>query len=316
MISKDVDAALRAGAAKAFMHSANPTEPELVAGVFSAGLPDLASSLATTDPAARIAGVFCHSRPMATKIADASWKCEVGDLLVVSRYDNGSTVERRALLLQVKKPPIKFATSGTPARQVELYAYWPVVNVFGTPHDVDPSPHRGAQFSFWENCAAADAGCTGCRWDERIPGDPLTAALADELADVVTGIGGRSFVDYAGLASTGDDWSGLIWDLLRQSLNQAWSVASKAQKGKSRTWDDGVFLTTSSPDIPALLVGTELEGIARELWSAPGTEPAAREGTDGQSPPLNPDLPPRPEASDEGGLPIIFTEAGPRDNRD
>jgi hypothetical protein len=77
-----------------------------------------------------------------------------------------------------------------------------------------------------------------------------------------------------------------------------------------------VFLTTSSPDIPALLVGTELEGIARELWSAPGTEPAAREGTDGQSPPLNPDLPPRPEASDEGGLPIIFTEAGPRDNRD
>jgi hypothetical protein len=308
VIRDDVDAALRLGVATAYHYARRPpTEPELVAGVFSAGLPDLAYRLSTTAPGSRIAGVFCHARPMATKPSDRSWKCEVGDLLVVSRYDDGSTIERSALLLQVKKgAPARFASSGTAAHQVELYQYWPLVEVFGTARDIDNPPHRGAQFSYWDVCAAATAPCSSCRWDERIPGDPLNASLGDEWADVITLSGGRPFVEEAAVATSGDDWSGLIWDLIKRSVNHAWTVARGAQSSRSRTWDAGVFVVSSSTTIPALVAEAELGGAWRELTESADTGPFQ------DAPPLSPELPNEPELSDEGGIPIIFTEtAGP-----
>lgn len=241
---------------------------------------------------------------MATKPSDRSWKCEVGDLLVVSRYDDGSTIERSALLLQVKKgPPASFARTGTAAHQVELYRDWPLVEIFGTTRDVDNPPHRGAQFSYWDVCATATAPCASCRWDERIPGDPLNASLEDEWTDVMTASGGRSFVEKAAVANSGDDWSGLIWDLIERSVNQAWTVARGAQSGGSRTWDAGVFAVTNSAAIPALVEEAELGYVWRDLSQSGGTDSVQG------APPLSPELPNEPERSDEGGIPIIFTEA-------
>jgi hypothetical protein len=304
-IAHHVDAALRLGVSEAYRYRADPTEPELVAGVFAVGLADLAQRLRTVARDVRLAGVFCHARPMATKCSDSKWKCEVGDLLVVTRYDDGAKVENRALLLQVKKPPVKFATSGTAVRQVELYEHWPPVKIFNTRRDVHQAPHRGAQFSFWNVCRAVESSCPECRWDERIPGDRLQAALADELAEVIVGGGGRRFLDHRDVTASGDDWSGLVWDLLKQSLNKAWSVARRRQSGGSRTWDDGVFVVTTGDSL-RLLEGTELEAPAAALLSAQ----AARLPEDG--PPLNTDLPPDPEASDEGTIPIVIIEvSGP-----
>lgn len=301
MIEADVDVALRSGVARAYAcRPGNPTEPELVAGVFAAGIPELATRLSRSAPGARLAGVFCHARPMATKLSDPSWKCEVGDLLVVSRYDDGIAVRRSALLLQVKKPPVKFAHTGKPARQVELYERWPIVEVFGIPRDVDSRPHRGAQFSFWDVCGNASSSCTDCKWDQRVPGTTFEQSLAHEIAETMVARGGRPFTDYEQAASGGDDWSGLIWDLLKQSLHYAWSVANSRHTGRSRTWDDGVFLVKSSPEIPKLLADTELGGVARELWRASSTE-------------IPPDLPPLNSDMLEveqggGGIPIMFTE--------
>jgi hypothetical protein len=113
VVASDIEGALRRGGAEAYKHApGTPTEPELVAGVFASGIPHLAKALQSSAPGARIAGVFCHSRPMATKSTDSSWKCEVGDLLIVSRYDDGRTIERAALLLQVKKPPLVLSALG------------------------------------------------------------------------------------------------------------------------------------------------------------------------------------------------------------
>lgn len=311
MLNGYVDVALRKGVTEAYQHSSSPTEPELVAGVFATVLPALATTLQQKLPDARVSGVFCHSRPMATKVTDASWRCEVGDLLVVSRYDDGRAVQRSALLLQVKKPPLQFATSGTAARQVELYQHWPEVNVFGSARDVTNPPHRGAQFSFWNVCARAGSRCTSCRWDQRIPGTSVAADLADEVADVILCVSGRPFVDEAAAATARDDWSALIWDLLRQSINRAWSVAAGAQSAGSRTWDDGVFLSGADTGIPALLEGSEVADVARELWSSPATEWLGADPRAESVPPLNPELPREPARDDEGGLPVIIAELGP-----
>jgi len=301
MFEADVDAALRSGVARAYAcRSGDPTEPELVAGVFATGIPELAACLSRSAPGARLAGVFCHARPMATKLSDPSWKCEVGDLLVVARYDDGNAVKRSALLLQVKKPPVKFARAGKPARQVELYERWPAVEVFGIPRDVDSHPRRGAQFSFWNVCGNAASSCVGCKWDQRVPGTIFDQSLAHEIAETIVARGGRHFTSYQSAVSGSDDWSGLIWDLLKQSLNYAWSVASSRHTGRSRTWDDGVFLVNDTSEIPKLLADTELDDVARELWQTSSVE-------------LPPDLPPLNSdilevEQDGGGIPIIFIE--------
>jgi hypothetical protein len=239
---------------------------------------------------------------MATKVADPTWRCEVGDLLVVSRYNDGSTIERSALLLQVKKPPVKFATRPPAARQVELYEHWPTVNVCGSARAVHGAPHRGAQFSFWDVCGSVALGCAGCRWDERIPGNPFLGRLADEVAATVTASGGRRFVDYADVRRSGDAWSGLIWDLIQQSIDKAWSVAARAQTGNSRTWDDGVFLANRSAGVPRLLVDTALAERASDLWEAPGTE------VPGDAPPLIPEAGDDATVSGDDGISIAFVD--------
>jgi hypothetical protein len=260
VITNDIEAALRRGVSTAYRHARRaPTEPELVAGVFAAGLPELANRLITTAPG--------------------------------------------ALLLQVKKgPPAPFATRGTAARQVELYEHWPAVEVFGSVRDVDRPPHRGAQFSYWDVCAGASA-CPTCTWEELIPGTTMRERLQDELSQVVTGTGGRPFVEETAVAASGDDWSALIWDLIRRSVNQAWTVARGAQLGGSRTWDAGVFVVSSSAVVPALVAEAGLDDTWRELmgpaWGAALAD----------APPLSPGLPSEPERSDEGGIPVIFTEA-------
>jgi hypothetical protein len=299
-----VDAALRAGLAHAHAVRHVPTEPELVAAVFQRSLRVLDRSLAAAMAPAqvRISGVFCHGRPLVT--ASAGWSCELGDLLVLTRETTATPPTNRALLLQVKRGPAPKQVT-TPKTQADLYEHWPQFTLYGQTRQVTPAAaHEGAQFSFWETCANADQGCAHCVLDDLIPGLPAFASpLQDELVRAIRQTGGREFDDKANIPAGDVGWSRVIWDLIDQSIGKAWSVAGGQRRGgawgRSRSWNEGVFLYTADGDIPDLLRGTDAEDAARELFAADHVEPPDDE------PPLSPDL---GDPDPEGGLPLLFVE--------
>ena len=142
------DAGLRKGVAFAHNNASTVSEPVLVAGVFTDGLPE-ANRLAPAGVS--VGGVYCHQSPKVTKPADPKWRCELADLLVITYTQ--STSDRRALLLQVEIGTRKYATGGTRQRQVELYTHWPDIDLYGVTRSIGPGEHAGAEFSFWETCS-------------------------------------------------------------------------------------------------------------------------------------------------------------------
>jgi hypothetical protein len=285
------DAGLRKGVAFAHKNAATVTEPVLVAGVFTEGLPE-ADRLAPAGVS--VGGVYCHQSPMVTKPADPSWKCELADLLVITYTQ--TTDDRRALLLQVKIGARKYATSGTPQRQVELYTHWPDIDLYTVTRSIGPGDHPGGEFSFWETCGHAEAPCPQCRFHEGRPGNQSwSAELADVLADMITGSAGEGFSAQNAIAP-GDEWSQLIWDLIHTSVTTAWNTGGRS--GSSRAWNQTAFFATGTT-VPRVLLDTSLETAATDLWAAAEPDavpPAAGDGV------LTADR-------DDGGLPIIFIDA-------
>ena len=289
------DAALRKGVAFAHRNAPKVDEPALVAGVFTDGLPE-ANRLAPAG--VDVGGVFCHQSPKVSKTADPSWSCELADLLVIT-YTH-STHDRRALLLQVKLGAPKYATSGTPQRQVELYTHWPDIELYGVTRSIGPGDHPGGEFSFWETCPNADVPCRSCEFQEGRPGNQRwSAELPDVLADMIKGSAGEGFSAEHAVAP-GDEWSQLVWDLIRRTVTTVWKAGGRS--GSSRAWNQGAFFATGTT-VPRVLLETSLEADATDMWATAGADAA----------------PPGEKAGvltadrDDGGLPIVFIDAATPD---
>jgi len=225
----------------------DPDEEDVLRGLFIAGLPALRAGLQTelagTGLGVDLAGIFCHGNPRVELLegSQASARCELGDLLVLTRISAGESASNRALLLQTKVPP----EEPTPAQHA-LYRSWPRFRYLrGVERKVTPSqPHPGALFATLRiNCADGrpDFGFSTV-W----PGDmPCAVPLRIELAQLIVGKGGRGFADRA-KAREGIDWDAVVWDLIEQT-------AEAAVRGVRRGWNTSVFMVRTATAMPPSL---------------------------------------------------------------
>ncbi|HEX8052128.1 MAG TPA: hypothetical protein VF517_03985 [Thermoleophilaceae bacterium] len=236
--------ALRAGfvAGTALGPLAPPLREEyIVSGLLTSGVPTLDTELRRVlRPFGfdlTVGGVFCHGTPKVQLKGGGS--CELADLLVVVRYENGGFVERNALLLQAKKE------GGAPPKgnQLRLYEDWPefvyssAAGLKGLKRSVHPkAPGPGAQFVELGTCPSCKKWAAGCPvdgWaaDSWRPGTARRPFL-NELSDVIRGWSGRRFELPPRARTRG--WDRVIEDLLRVTAERAFRVAKRAMGSAGR----------------------------------------------------------------------------------
>jgi hypothetical protein len=229
-------------------------EIDAVAGLFRTGLPELHKALVKEMPGmqTRVAGVFCHGRPKVRFVngSRAGVGCELGDLLLVTRYRNGATISTRALLLQMKKGgPTYPSPRSKEYRQVALYTAWPEFTFFGgLRRNVRPKKaHPGAQYGFLELC---DGGCGNCQVETAIPKSTACRGLADLVVDMVHQAGGRETM--LPPPDKGVGWDRVIWDLLQNSAGAVYSW-KRGTVSEERLFNGGLFVSPTRSQVPLLL---------------------------------------------------------------
>lgn len=198
------------------------TEPQLVWGLFSAGVAswstDLKAIFTPHGITVRVGGVFCHSTPMVKFRGMKGKAVEMGDLLVIIRAKDGKQEWRSALLFQSKKQSI--GSRLPPGDQLHLLQQWPrfeYVNgtLAGEWRKVYPGPHRGAQYHIIDTQKGVLIPCPD-NWSRQLsPGFPVQA-LSSSLASMISGSEGRNFHSRTG-RGTFRGWSRVVWDLLRET---------------------------------------------------------------------------------------------------
>ena len=198
------------------------TEPQLVWGLFSAGIAswatDLKAILTPHGITVRVGGVFCHSTPMVKFRGMKGKAVEMGDLLVIIRAKDGKEEWRSALLFQSKKQSV--GSRLPPGDQLRLLQRWPRFeyvngNLAGEWRKVYPGPHRGAQYHIIDTLKGVLTPCPD-NWSRQLsPGFPIQT-LSSCLAGMLSGGEGR-FFSIGHRRGTHRGWSRVIWDLLRET---------------------------------------------------------------------------------------------------
>lgn len=198
------------------------TEPQLVWGLFSAGVASWATDLkAIFTPhgiTVRVGGLFCHSTPMVKFRGMKGKAVEMGDLLVIIRAKDGKQEWRSALLFQSKKQSL--GSRLPPGDQLRLLQRWPRFeyvngNLAREWRKVYPGPHRGAQYHIIDTLKGVLTPCPD-NWSRQLsPGFPIQA-LSSCLASMLSGGEGRFFSVGHG-RGTHRGWSRVVWDLLRET---------------------------------------------------------------------------------------------------
>lgn len=209
----------------------NPEEPDFIASLTINFIPSLYDILKGMFAKSKfsVTGIFCHQSP---KVDIGEKKSpEIGDLLLIYIHtDKYGNKKLNSLLLQAKVT--REAVSKVPhsdKHQLKLYAEWPKFTykygpLKGESRDIQPKTlHDGAQyllidddptyglaghpFTFPMGCAVPNK--TLC----------LDNDLATELVDFLKFKSGRAFEENPDI--TNDDWTKLIWELLKASKSKA-----------------------------------------------------------------------------------------------
>lgn len=205
----------------------NPQEPDYVAALSIKFIKDFFDILVAVFPKYdfSISGEYCHQKPIVD--ANLGKKPELGDILFVyaDRKQNGEKI-LNSLLLQAKisvHPWLKVHQGER--HQLELYKSWPkftycragILN--GETRNILPKTiNDGAQYLLIDNNPLTNGICggkgmfpMGCA----VPDDTLCIndSLSKELVNLLKFKSGRTFDSNP--CSTEDDWSKMIWDLLK-----------------------------------------------------------------------------------------------------
>lgn len=204
-----------------------PQEPDYIAALSTKFMKDFFNILVAVFPDYdfSVSGVYCHQKPIVD--INMSKKAELGDILFVyaDRKLNGER-SLNSLLLQAKvsnHPWLRVHPSEM--HQLELYRSWPKFTYYragylnGKTRNVLPKTiNDGAQYLLIDNnpltngiYAGEGMFPMGCA----VPDDTLyiNNSLSEELINLLKFKSGRTFdVDPY---KTEDDWSKMIWDLLR-----------------------------------------------------------------------------------------------------
>jgi hypothetical protein len=224
-------------------------EPSAVATIAWVAIPRLVTAwrpiLTTQCYKISCHSVFCHGSPQVTftDSSGSSQKCELADLLLVvdEKNSSGTTLDRRAVLVQAKIFSTKGGITITPATkdQLELLETWPDFKFV-------PAGYAAASRDFSGTSCPGIVGDSGRyggidlpakkkvgKWEQLVPSSTSMSRgsgtqLDEFLAGMVTGKTnhGREAVEGAT-----DDWSKTIDELLKISAPQ--SVTLTATLGTS-----------------------------------------------------------------------------------
>lgn len=242
----------------------NMQEPDYVAALVTKLPGQLSQLLQNYFPGNnfRVGGCFIHQKPLAKffKPDPSNPKSpEIGDLLIVYKEINPTgTTYHNALLLQAKKTSNIYNTpiSLTDTHQLRLYKEWPkfkyeragVMN--GTVRSISPKTITpGAQYLLINEVNQSYPFLFSTFWCAK-PNDVLVASnsLAHKLIDLIEFQTGRPFAPRKGNI---DQWSKMIWDLLKISSNAVFNRRNAGFKSCNRTSGD---IVRTSGDIINMLI--------------------------------------------------------------
>ena len=209
-----------------------PQEPDYVAALSLKFTPDLFSILKTIFPRNKfsVTGVFCHQAPL----ADIGLRTapEIGDILFVYVYTDRMGLKKfNSLLFQAKiSTESTLIIDSSEAHQLELYSKWPKFTykragtLNGESRDILPKTiNDGAQYLLIDNhpiyglSGMRGTFPMGCATPAKILS--INDDLASEITNFIKFKSGRAFED--DLSQSKDDWSKMIWDLLRITKDKA-----------------------------------------------------------------------------------------------
>lgn len=200
----------------------NPQEPDFVAELVNSLPQDIYNTLKVYAPHYQyaISGIFCHQKPLANY--GGVKNPELGDILLVYIEENKYSVKKcNALLMQAKKvDKVPYIVSYGETHQLKLYEEWPkfkleragVLN--GTEIDIQPKTlNSGAQYLLFQK-PYTDEKKVCCSYPDKELF--LEKKLSDQIIDLMKFFTGRTFL-YEEDSTGNDDWTKLIWDLIRIS---------------------------------------------------------------------------------------------------
>jgi hypothetical protein len=209
-----------------------PQEPDFVASLTLNFTVDFFNILKAVFPTNKfsVTGVYCHQKPIVN--IGTIKNPELGDLLLVYTYQDIHLDKKfNSILFQAKitsKPKITVASSDE--HQLKLYCEWPEFTYLragilnGTKRSIQPKTlNDGGQYMLIDNHPIR--GLTGLPGTFPIgcssPGKTLSLNndFATELVDFLKFKSGRPFE--ANPALSGDDWTKMIWDLLKITKDKA-----------------------------------------------------------------------------------------------
>lgn len=217
----------------------NPQEPDFVAELVNSLPQDIYNTLKVYAPHYQyaISGIFCHQKPLANY--GGVKNPELGDILLVYIEENKYSVKKcNALLMQAKKVnKVPYIVSCGETHQLKLYEEWPkfkleragVLN--GTEIDIQPKTlNSGAQYLLFQK-PYTDEKKVCCAYPDKELF--LEKKLSDQIIDLMKFFTGRTFL-YEEDSTCNDDWTKLIWDLIRISGEASYNRRSIGRVGEPR----------------------------------------------------------------------------------
>lgn len=200
----------------------NPQEPDFVAELVNSLPQDIYNTLKVYAPHYQyaISGIFCHQKPLANY--GGVKNPELGDILLVYIEENKYSVKKcNALLMQAKKVnKVPYIVSYGETHQLKLYEEWPKFKLEragglnGTEIDIQPKTlNSGAQYLLFQK-PYTDEKKVCCAYPDKELF--LEKKLSDQIIDLMKFFTGRTFL-YEEDSTCNDDWTKLIWNLIRIS---------------------------------------------------------------------------------------------------
>lgn len=195
----------------------------------------------------RVGSCFIHQKPLA-KFCDrtiASKSPEIGDLLIVYKEIHPDEVLYNALLLQAKKTDDIYRTHvpESDEHQLILYTQWPrftydrAGHLNGQPRNIIPKTiTSGAQYLLIDEHESYHLCCPAPSFWCAMPQEYLVASnsLAMQIVKFLEFQVGRPFVG----GSRRDQWSQMIWDLLRISAASRFNRRRSGNINQPRSSDE------------------------------------------------------------------------------
>jgi hypothetical protein len=289
-----------------------PQEPDYVYGLLQAVVPtmqaELAAAFAPHGRSVVVAGVFCHQSPYVSfRVREASkWQemaCELGDLLVLVRYQESWGEELSALLLQFKMDDWPTADLTDP--QWRLYAEWPPFAWNSAPYyrrkPKPQGPHAGANYAVvggvarWGPLARAADGALRPRY------------LGTTLSGTTMLFGGRSIKSRTlARAEAQAGWSEVVWDLIDDTAGRLLNRTRSNAIGERRGLGTQALLDSSAG--PSELLNESLIAAGAELPEIENVWGDAQSVHSEHASPAGPTPSDTDDDANDGGISLLVIE--------